>query len=248
MAKPAAAGAAMSADSANTMMELPGKYECQEYSIRVAGRALRLLGPKYPHALNNDPEAQRRSEADGYKPYWAQPCPAAVMLAEYVIEHVEPGPDPVLELGAGLGIAGISLTMAGHRVVLTDYDEDALAFARASAGLNGVDLHDARLLDWRCPPDDRYGLIVASDVLYERRSLEPIAALLAVCLKPSGGAFLSDLNRAMADEFPEALRAAGLAFDTVPARAKAIPAFDAVDGRVLTGRIFRVQKPPAHPS
>ncbi len=161
------------------MSQAPGRYECQEYAIPVAGRTLRLLGPKYPHALNEDPAVRRRSEEDGYKPYWATPCPAAVMLAEYVIEHAEPGPDPVLELGAGLGIAGIALGMAGHRVVLTDYDEDALAFARASAKLNGVSLQDVQRLDWRFPPPGRYALIVASDVVYERRSHQPIATLLA---------------------------------------------------------------------
>jgi predicted nicotinamide N-methyase len=222
------------------MAQPPGKFECQEYSIGVAGRPLRLLGPKYPHALNDDPEARRRSEDDGYKPYWAQPCPAAVMLAEYVIEHVKPSEEPVLELGAGLGIVGLSLSTAGHRVVVTDYDADALAFAQASARLNGVEFHEVRLLDWRNPPPERYRLIVASDVVYERRSLHPIAALLAACLMPAGQAFFSDLNRTTADEFPDALRAAGLTFDTVPANAKAIPAFDAVDGRVFSGRIFRI--------
>lgn len=225
------------------MTEWLGKYECHEYSVRVADRTLGLLGPKYPHALNDDPVFRQRSEEDGYKPYWAQPFPTAVMLAEYVVQHVEPGPDPVLELGAGLGITGISLSMAGHRVVVTDYDEDALAFVRASARLNGADLHDVRRLDWRVPPTDRYSLIVASDILYERRSLQPIATLLASCLKPSGRAFLSDLNRNVADEFPEALRAAGLAFDTVPVRAKAIPGFDAIDERVFAGRIFCIHKP-----
>ena len=232
----------MSAFAANTMTEPPGKYECQEYSIPVAGRVVRLLGPKYPHALNALPGARQRAEEDGYKPYWALPSPAAVMLAEYVIGHVEPSPDPVLELGAGLGIVGISLSMAGHRVVVTDYDEDSLAFARASAKLNGVELHAVQPLDWRSPPSDSYALIVGSDVAYERRSLQPIAALLAACLKSSGKAFISDLNRATAGEFPEALRSVELVFDTVATRAKAIPAFDAVDNRVFNGRVFRIQK------
>ncbi len=220
-----------------------GGYECQEYSVAVAGRVLRLLGPRYPHALNETPQTRQRAEEDGYRPYWALPSPAAVMLAEYVIEHVKPSRDPVLELGAGLGIVGISLSMAGHRVVVTDYDEDSLAFAQASAKLNGIELHAVQSLDWRCPPSDCYTLIVGSEVAYERRSLQPIATLLATCLKPSGKAIISNLNRSTTDEFAEVLQAAGLALDTMPAQAKAIAAFDAVDERVLRGRIFRICKP-----
>jgi predicted nicotinamide N-methyase len=44
----------------------------------------------------------------------------------------------VLEVGAGLGLAGLALAQAGFRVVITDYDEDALAFVRASAERNGL--------------------------------------------------------------------------------------------------------------
>ena len=216
----------------------PDDYECQEYSLRVSGMTLRLLGPKYPHALNDDPEVRRRCEEDGYKPHWALPFPASVMLAEYVIRHVQPGPDPVLELGAGLGIAGISLSMAGFPMVITDYDEDALAFIRASAQRNGTPLREVRLLDWRKPPAEQYAMIVGADIVYERRSLRPIAALLATRLKPGGRAFISDPNRTMGDEFPDALRTAGLTFETVKAQAKAIPAFDAIDGRVFHGRVF----------
>ncbi len=220
------------------MPRTPGDYECQEYSVRVAGRTVRLLGPKYPHALHNDPDVRRRHEQDGYSPYWALPFPASVMLAEHVIAHVPPAADPVLELGAGLGLAGIALSLAGFAMVITDYDEDALAFVRASAKLNGAELRDVRPLDWRTPPPERYALIVGADIIYQPASLQPVAALLAGCLAPGGRAFISDGNRSKADEFPAALRAAGLNCETVKARARAIPAFDAIDDRMFDGRIF----------
>jgi predicted nicotinamide N-methyase len=217
-----------------------GRYETQVYIIPIAGTKLRLLGPRYPHALNDEPEMRRRFEADGYKPSWAQPWPAAVMLAEHVLRNASPGGGRVLELGAGLGIAGIALAMVGHRVVVSDYDDDALAFVRASAALNGVELDDVRRLDWRQPPAERFAMIVASDVAYEARHHAPIAALLAGCLEPGGQAFISDQNREAAEAFPGAVQAAGLTCEAFPASAKAIPAFDARDGRVFKGTVYRI--------
>lgn len=220
-----------------------GRHETQVYVVPVAGRKLRLLGPRYPHALNDEPEMRRRFEEDGYKPSWAQPWPAAVMLAEHVLKSTTPGAGRVLELGAGLGIAGIALAMAGYRVVVTDYDEDALAFVGASVALNGAQLDEIRRLDWRRPPAERFATIVAADVLYEKRHHAPIAALVAGCLEPEGQAFISDQNRGAADGFPDALRVVGLGCEPFPARAKAIPAFDALDGRVFNGTVYRIFKP-----
>ncbi|MHC4609989.1 MAG: class I SAM-dependent methyltransferase, partial [Planctomycetota bacterium] len=216
------------------------RFESQEYSVEVSGRILRLLGPKHPHALHNDPQMRQRFEEAGYKPYWTQPWPAAVMLAEHVIRHLDPGPEPILELGTGLGIVGISLSLAGHRVLVTDCDEDALAFVRASAGLNGVRLHDVRRLDWRDPPAERFATIVAAEVIYDRQNHQPIASLIAACLKAGGSAFVSDTNRETAKEFPDALRAAGLTYETAATQAKAIPSFDSVDGRVFRGTVYRI--------
>lgn len=224
------------------MARTPADFECQEYAIPVAGRTLRLLGPKYPHALNQDPEVLRRSQVDGYKPFWAQPWPAAVMLAEHVLAHIAPQPKPLLELGAGLGTAGLALAMAGHRVIATDYDEEALGFIRASAALNQVRLADTRPLDWRSPPPEQYALIIASDVAYDPANHAPLARFLAQCLTQNGQAFVSDLNRRAADDFPAALHSAGFQVDSTPARAQAIAAFDAIDGRILDGRVFRISK------
>jgi predicted nicotinamide N-methyase len=217
-----------------------GRYETQVYAISVADRLLRLLGPRYPHALNDDPEVRRRGAEDGYKPWWAQPWPAAVMLAEHVLRHTTAGPGLVLELGAGLGLAGLALAQAGYRVVVTDYDDDALDFVRASAALNGIQPHAVQRLDWRQPPAEHYDTIVASDVLYEKRHHAPILALLSTCLAPRGQVFISDQNRSSAAAFPALLPAAGFACVATAAQAKAIPAFDSRDGRVFDGQVYRI--------
>jgi predicted nicotinamide N-methyase len=225
-----------------------GRYETQIYVIPIAGMTVRVLGPRYPHALNDDPAVRQRAEADGYQPHWAQPWVAAVMLAEHVIQHGVSKQEPILELGAGLGIAGVALAMAGYRMIVTDYDEDALRFVRASAELNGAELQAARCLDWRQPPAESFETIVGADLLWEKGNHAPLAALLAACLRAAGQAFLSDPNRSATEAFPGALQAAGLTYEKHAARARAIPAFDAIDGRVLNGAVYRIGRPRPAPT
>jgi len=218
-------------------------YETHEYAIPVAGRTLRLLGPKWPHAVHNDPRRQAYYDQAGYRPYWTLPWPAAVMLAEHVIRHVPPEPQPILELGAGLGLVGLALTLAGHRVIVTDCDEETLEFARASARLNAVELCAVRRLDWRQPPAERYATIVGAEVVFTPETHAPLATLLATCLEPAGSAFLSDANRPAAEAFPAALHAVGLDFRKFKARAPAIPGVDSLDGRVFDGTVYHVFRP-----
>ena len=67
-------------------------------------------------------------------PYWAYLWPGAYLLAEAVVR--EPWPEPVdgrilleaLEIGCGLGLAGLAALARGLRVQFTDYDQAPLDF------------------------------------------------------------------------------------------------------------------------
>lgn len=219
-----------------------GRYTAIEYAIPVGDRVVRLLGPEHPHAIRREEQAEERFLADGYMPYWATPWPGARMLAEYLIANLPVGQRPVLELGAGLGLVGIALAMTGQRMVVTDYDEDALAFVQASAALNQVSLQEVRAVDWRRPLPERFSTIVAGDVLYEKRHHEPIAELIAGGLEVGGTAYLSDPNRAAAEPFPGVAEAHGLTLAKTEVRCQAIPRPDATDGRVFKGAVYRIQR------
>lgn len=215
---------------------------CREYELTIAGRPIRVIGPHEPYALLDRPETMRRFAEDEYLPYWAQPWPAAAMLAEHLLEALPPDRGPILELGSGLGIVAIALTLAGRRVIATDYDDESLEFIRENATRCGVALLDVRRLDWRAPPAERFDVIIAADVTYERRNLEPIAALLATSLAPAGLAFVADANRSAAGGFPAALHAAGLRFHVAPARGPAIGGLDSPETGHRDGRIFCIER------
>lgn len=121
------------------------------------------------------------SGGDVERAYWASLWPASVSLARYLAGSalVQPGMR-VLEIGCGLGVAGIVAARRGASVTLTDYSNEAVAAARRNAALNNVDVA-ASTYNWRDEPDAawRPELLIGADVLYSPHAHEPIAALIA---------------------------------------------------------------------
>jgi predicted nicotinamide N-methyase len=165
-----------------------------EEAVRVGGTELSLLRPAAPDALI-DEEAFARDE---FLPYWAELWPAARALAEALPRRLDGV--RVVELGCGLGIPALVAAARGAAVTATDWAEDAVALLRVNAERNGLRLH-VRVYDWRQPwprPGRRFDLALTSDVLYERRNVEPLIARLAE-LAPTAVVGLA--GRPFEDEF-----------------------------------------------
>mmetsp|Transcript_41221 Transcript_41221/g.95473 ORF Transcript_41221/g.95473 Transcript_41221/m.95473 type:complete len:360 (-) Transcript_41221:238-1317(-) len=135
--------------------------------------------------------------------YWSLVWPSAVALCRWL------GQDPaaqqlvggkaVLDLGCGIGVAGIGAVVLGGAgsVVLAEADTRALKYAAFSAGLNSVGSAVAcRQLDWTAPlPEDlraSFSAILLSDVLYDADAAEPIARCAAAALSDDGVIILAD--------------------------------------------------------
>jgi len=103
----------------------------------------------------------------------------------------------VLELGTGIGAVGlVAATSGAASVLLTDYDEAVLEFAREGATENGVsDSVTAARLDWSksdLPEGAPFDVVLAADVLYAETNAMHIAKLLPELLSPSGRCFIAD--------------------------------------------------------
>ncbi len=177
-------------------------------------------------------------------PYWAYVWPAAYLLAEVVArepwsERTEGLPDhSALEIGCGLGLAGLVAVARGLRVQFTDYDHAPLDFVVRSAAENGFDpsRFSVRRLDWRDLPDERHPIILGADVIYEARLVPLVAGLLSRLLAPGGVGLLASPYRVAAKGFPGALLDAGLSCLTEAATART------EDGRLIEGTIYRVTR------
>ncbi|MBP7745106.1 MAG: methyltransferase [Phycisphaerae bacterium] len=195
------------------MDELRG-YPLRRESIVVGGRIYELIMPADSNTLLDDARVAARFARDEYMPYWATLWPAARVLADVVAtwEPVDSADAPqVLELGGGIGLVGLVAAARGYRVTISDYDEDALAFAAANAQRNELPPPATRYVDWReTYADLRPERILAADVLYEKRHLEPIARFVRQHLSPTGFALISDAHRSTADDFCDVARACEL--------------------------------------
>ena len=180
--------------------------------LEIGGRAIELVRPADPDRLLNDPAVLARNARDDYMPYWAYLWPGAYLLAEAVAREPWVGGTAALELGCGLGLAGLVGLAAGLRVRFTDYDEVPLGFIRRSVRANGFPPADysTALLDWREPPPDSYPVILGADVLYERRLIPLVSGVISRMLAPGGVALVAGPYRVATEDLPLALAAAGL--------------------------------------
>ena len=180
-----------------------------EAEFRVLDRSFRLMVPFRPDSLLDSPEVLSANALDDYMPYWAYLWPAALQIAESMLQNPWPRETRVLELGCGLGLVGIAALAAGCQVSLTDYDVNAITTARLNAALNGFPDADAFVLDWRSPPELTYSVIVGCDVTYESRNHAPILDLIDRMLEPDGFCWIADGGRNAAPAFVDLARMRG---------------------------------------
>jgi predicted nicotinamide N-methyase len=160
----------------------------------VAG--LRLAAPTDAERLRDGfgrPPGERRL------PYWARLWPSGVVLARLIAGELRDriADRTVVEIGCGLGAAGIVAGRVGGRVILTDSEPEAVAVAAENARRNGVDL-GSLCMPWDRIPDAAAGwfdVVLASDVVYDRDQLAPLAGAIATLLRPGGEAWVADPAR-----------------------------------------------------
>jgi predicted nicotinamide N-methyase len=211
--------------------------------VLIEDREFLIERPAASDKLLDHPAVRAAFAADEYMPYWADLWPAARMLAKAIIR--EPWPVPpsgeklhALEIGCGLGLPGTTALAVGLRVTFSDYDATALRFAADNARLNGFDAFDTLQLDWRYPPSNkRFPVVLASDLVYEMRNVEPLVELVDHVLAPGGLCMITDQDRVPSHFLREALRNAWLAYETQTVRA------GEPGGRRVKGTLYRITRP-----
>jgi predicted nicotinamide N-methyase len=229
---------------------MPPRYhctppECVAETVRetvfVGNYTFRIDRPAHGDKLLDHPWCRSAYVADEYVPYWPTLWPSARMLAKAVLKEpweTYPRPVHVLEVGCGLGLAGVACLARGLQVTFSDVDETAVAFAAATARLNGFpEGFRTRLIDFRCPPDDtQYPVVIGSDLMYEERLVNPLVLLLEAVLAPGGVCLVADPDRLPARAFRWKLQEAG--YDVAADFARA----GEPGGERTKGTVYRIRR------
>lgn len=172
-----------------------------EAVVTIGGRELLLLRPEDSERLL-DEEAFAQEE---FLPYWAELWPSSLALAR-LVSRLELCGRRVVELGCGLAAPSISAALAGARALATDWSADAVALAACNARRNGVRIETA-ICEWEAPgrllAGAPWDLVLASDVLYERRNADVLLGLLPRLVDRTGEVLLADPGRPAASSFLE---------------------------------------------
>src|SRR5262249_21967021 len=107
-----------------------------------------------------------RLENPPHLPYWAELWESSRALAATMADESRLQPLRVLDLGCGMGLAGVAAAAVGHRVTLADLEPPALLFAR----LNTLGYEaNVRRVNWQTDNlKERFDLILGADIVYER--------------------------------------------------------------------------------
>ena len=170
----------------NTLEDFLATYETVEREMTIGGRPYTFRLP-----LSIDRFIDGEDPMSNF-PLWARIWNASLVLAEHLAEIPEEAAGSILEIGAGIGVAGIVAASRGHRVTVTEYNKDALAFARANADINGCQAMQVQRLDWNAPVfQEPFDIIAGSEVVYHERDFDSLLELFTRYLKPGGKVILA---------------------------------------------------------
>jgi 2-polyprenyl-3-methyl-5-hydroxy-6-metoxy-1,4-benzoquinol methylase len=191
-------------ERARLLARMRRRYPLKCRVVNVSGMALEITGVEDPDQVLLEMEqgilAAGREEPR-WQPYWAESWESAVALGNCVAEW-QLASKSVLDLGCGLGLAGIVAAARGADVLLADAAPPALLFARYNAWPWRDQVRTARI-DWR---EDRiqrqFDLILGADVLYDLQDWPYLHAFWRQHLRPGGAVLIGEPGRRSADDWP----------------------------------------------
>ena len=141
---------------------------------------------------------ERHEHDELHLPYWAELWDSAIGIGHFLA-----GTEPVnglsaMDLGCGMGFAGMVAAAMGYEVLAADLETDALLFARLNIGCT------TRKLNWQTESlGRRFDLIIGADVLYDKTQWEHLEPFWRNHLAEAGSVLLGEPGRQTGEMFLE---------------------------------------------
>jgi len=184
-------------------------YPTREVQLTFGDRRVRLLTVRRLEDYVNT-EALLRDADMPEPPYWAHVWVGSRSLARLMATEIECAGRRVIEIGCGLGLAGIVAALRGATVTLFDHSWDGASFAAANAALNGCRVQVMQT-DVRAPAlRGQFDYCLAADVTYDPLLQLAVADFLATHLAADGRAWCAESVRTLDHGFRRACERHGL--------------------------------------
>ena len=175
----------------DVLSKIHEKFEVETVPLKIEGKTMQILQIK---DLGAYIERLADTQGVGFSnfPYWAKIWESSFLLAYFMGQQPVVPKQRLLEIGAGLGVVGVYAALCGHRVLITDINDDALLFAKANVLLNGALNAEVLKLDWNAPElPAPYDVVFGSEVIYDRENYPLLVKFLGRALTPDGMIFLA---------------------------------------------------------
>ena len=190
-----------------------GRLLDERIALPRSGRSYRILRPPDMDRLLD----RAASDPEQNMPYWAEIWPSGIALADAIARSPERVRGRrVLELGSGLGVTAVAALEAEAELTVADYSAEALLLCRYNTLRNVGREPEAIRLNWRRLGDELFArvgggfpVVLAADLLYEQRDVEPLLALVDRVVAPDGLLWLAEPGRPVAQRFLATARDAG---------------------------------------
>ncbi len=194
-------------DLDNLLNIVSEKYEVAFDNVKAGGHNLQILQivdlEKYIDRLAE--ESRKTIEL----PFWAKIWPASILLSYYLTsETFARNRGSIIELGCGIGLAGLFAASSGYDVVLTDYNLDALIFTKINILKNNLQdrAHVLQVDFTRDRLSQKFDHIIGSEIFYQETGYRGLVKFLLFHLQdnPSSEVVLAADYRIKAKKFFQA--------------------------------------------
>jgi predicted nicotinamide N-methyase len=198
----------------NPLPAIPGGWQIQ--TITLPHATFQLAMPAIPDAMLD--QAIQRIDDGGQEiaPYWTCLWPTAAAMATCVMRGAWRPGTRALEIGCGIGLVGIAGLAVGLHVTFSDHIPEAVQLAIHNATLNKLTRHEALCLDWNVPATGQFEVLLANDVLYDRRDHKPLLHLIRQMMTPDGSCWMGDPCRSESTLFVEQAATHDLDVEVIP--------------------------------
>ncbi len=193
-------------------------YLTKQESIAVAGVADLQIRSLLDRQQYSDPlgEAERAGICSAAWPMFGLLWPSGAHLAARMAQRPVSAGERILEIGCGLGLASLVGHRRGADMTASDCHPLAGAFMAENLRLNGLAQMNYRIGDWAATSaasalhvQGRFGLIMGSDVLYDRDASQALAGFIGRHAPAQSEVWIVDPDRGNRAAFSHSMRGMG---------------------------------------